>query len=138
MTTTTAVLFACVLIASLFAGVWAFASDRANQHLRDELDRKDDVNFHLREEIESVKDDRRMCQKELNELNSLLALGTNILSTYEIMSGNSPRGTIAVVAWNVLRTKMFVIKEFYYEANDAEDRDFAIREANELIEILKS
>lgn len=138
MTTAPTVLFACVLIASLFAGVWAFASDQANKHLQDELDRKDDVNFNLREEIESVKDDRRRCQKELDELNSLLALGTNILSTYEIMSGNSPRGTIAVVAWNVLRTKMFVIKEFYYEANDAEDRDFAIREANELIEILKS
>lgn len=137
MTVYIAMLCAALFVVAML-GEWVFALKRANNHLRDELDRKDDVNLFLREEIESIKDDNRRCHNELNELNSLLLLGTNILSTYESMSGNSPRGTIAVVAWNVLRTKMFVIKEFYYESNDAEDRDFALREANELIEILKS
>lgn len=138
MTTAAAVLFFCALIASLLVGIWAFASDRANKHLKDELEEADDVNFNLREEIESVKDDKRRCQKELDELNDFMTVGWCILGTFEYMKKNPTQGVIAVVARNTLRTRQFIIKDFIYEANNAEDRDFAMREANELIEILKS
>lgn len=126
------------MLASAMLGVWVSALKRANNHLKNELDRKDDVNLCLRQEIESVKAENRRWLHDLGCFEDLCLFGMNHLGIHEYMDANPTCGVVAVVARDVGHTQMFCIKEFLYEANDPEDRDFAIREANELIEILKS
>ncbi len=80
-------------------------------------------------------------QKELSTFKKLARTGWRSLGTREelyYIKGMSEHYSIVVFGCHPDASDVIIIKEFPFDPKDEEDKAFAIREAEELIEILKA
>ena len=80
-----------------------------------------------------------LLNKAIQDCDKVLYFGRNNLTWLEqLPSQNSDayEGSIMVIGQDKESGFFFVVKVFRFNINDSEDRDFAIREAEELIEII--
>lgn len=80
--------------------------------------------------------------KENEDFRRLIKSGRDNLTTKQWISpdvNENGKGVISVIGQDALRSDLyFRIKDFHYNPEDIEDYDFAMREAEELIENLKA
>lgn len=74
---------------------------------------------------------------ELRRINNLLVWGHENLQIRENIDFEYGYGVVRVCGTIRDSNKYFIVKNFRYDTNDPEERDFAIREAEELIETIQ-
>lgn len=95
-------------------------------------------------ELSNALGEVKRVNKALSERNGeykhLVSSGCRNLKVLERtlpMLANIPQGVVVVAGVDTRKSDLyFPIKTFLYDVNDPEDRDFAIREAEELIETI--
>lgn len=93
--------------------------------------------------IESMQDTNADFMERDEAYRRLLYSGCHNLAVkereYPVINGEFPKGEVAVVGQlDEGKWPYFVIKSFLFNPHDQEDREFAIRQAEELIETIKN
>lgn len=87
---------------------------------------------HLRPTIDKLHEEIRCCEKAMRS-------GCNFLKSMDILMTRNGLSQIAVVGALPQRPDLYsVVKIFEYDPSDSEDKDFAARRAEELIETIKT
>lgn len=77
--------------------------------------------------------------EEIRDYESLTQSGWRTLKCRDILMTRNGLSQIAVVGTRPQRPDLYsIVKIFEYDVNDSEDKDFAVRRAEELIETIKT
>lgn len=92
---------------------------------------------------EDIQTQNKSLEESIRDYKNLLSSGCRYIKwverTIPYKNIYIPNGCIVVVGQSVRRSDLFfVIRSFYYDVNDTEDREFAIRCAEELIETIEN